>query len=253
MSSEGDETKEFPCLVRVSDGKDAKFSTTVCAPHCSDLGCLNQVSAGSTVRSREFPRDIWGLAQVIDEHSPKARQEARKAACRGICAQETTSARGDRHRGPEAGERSAEEAEEDQGCAEAGGVEEAGAGAGGGEGTSKGVLKSPGLYFASYMLLYHQDHFRALDAVNCAPLVCSPPVCLRISFSPEHLRKAFNSLSFVSECTLPPAASATGSDLGSFASDCIWALTVHCVYCLVPALAAQLSCFPPCRSSQLPQ
>ncbi|EIW64471.1 signal recognition particle SRP9/SRP14 subunit [Trametes versicolor FP-101664 SS1] len=29
MSSGEDDTKEFPCLVRVTDGKDAKFSTTV--------------------------------------------------------------------------------------------------------------------------------------------------------------------------------------------------------------------------------
>ncbi|KAI0673839.1 signal recognition particle, SRP9/SRP14 subunit [Trametes maxima] len=29
MSSESDDTKEFPCLVRVTDGKEAKFSTVV--------------------------------------------------------------------------------------------------------------------------------------------------------------------------------------------------------------------------------
>ncbi len=34
MSSDDDANKEYPCLVRVTDGEDAKFSTVVSTHDC---------------------------------------------------------------------------------------------------------------------------------------------------------------------------------------------------------------------------
>ncbi|KAI0640134.1 signal recognition particle 14kD protein-domain-containing protein [Trametes polyzona] len=60
MSSEADETKEFPCLVRATDGKETKFSTVVQPTELENFhaayGALLK-SSMNTLRKRDKKRE----------------------------------------------------------------------------------------------------------------------------------------------------------------------------------------------------
>lgn len=68
---------EYPCLVRVTDGKKAHFSTHVRSPCYSTQGRMTQmVFLGSFRRLDEILCRLRCASQSVFHHSPKAGQKA---------------------------------------------------------------------------------------------------------------------------------------------------------------------------------
>ena len=79
MSSKDDDDKEYPCLIRVTDGKETKLSTVVRLFESLRLPYLHHahhVSSGSANGAGEVPCRVWNALEVIHVDSPKTGQEA---------------------------------------------------------------------------------------------------------------------------------------------------------------------------------
>ena len=115
-----DSDKEYPCLIRVSDGDKVKFSTKVCLIQSNLVINSYIYHIGRTGPIRRIPRNLWKPPQNIHEHPQKARQKTRKATSRGSCQTQKAHDRSHTHRRAEEGQREEKKAKEDQGCEEAG-------------------------------------------------------------------------------------------------------------------------------------
>lgn len=58
------DTREYPCLLRATNGDDIKFSTTVSCECHSVL--RSSLELGTTGRAEQVLLGLWDAAQVID-------------------------------------------------------------------------------------------------------------------------------------------------------------------------------------------
>jgi hypothetical protein len=76
-----DDSREYPCLVRVTDGKETQFSTHVrIFPRHMVIQAEPPIAIDYIRGTGQVPQRLWCAAQVIDEHVEKTRQKAREAA-----------------------------------------------------------------------------------------------------------------------------------------------------------------------------
>lgn len=73
-ADDGADTKEYPCLVRATNGKEVKLSTrvrllTLCSDHPSTSSLDRVGSAG------KIPFCLWYTLKIFDVKSPEKRQE----------------------------------------------------------------------------------------------------------------------------------------------------------------------------------
>ena len=96
IKTEDDTDKEYPCLIRLTDGKETKFSTVVsthilCPEHPQSTSIL---LLGPANRLGKVPHYIRIHLEVIHGNPAKTRQEAREAASGRRGSQETQIAGG---------------------------------------------------------------------------------------------------------------------------------------------------------------
>lgn len=76
-----DDSREYPCIVRVTDGKETRFST-----HVRIFPGLLSIQAGPAIptdnirETGRVPKRLRCAAQVIDELVEKTRQKASEVA-----------------------------------------------------------------------------------------------------------------------------------------------------------------------------
>jgi hypothetical protein len=81
--------REYPCLVRVTDGHDAVFSTHVrlhsIILHTTSSNLLIH-NLGPLIRRRSLPHRLWHPPQKrVFYHAPKTGQETRENESRSCC------------------------------------------------------------------------------------------------------------------------------------------------------------------------
>jgi hypothetical protein len=74
-----DDTQEYPCIVKVTDGGKSNFSTKVCIYSRTPILYLIALEfPGRLKRAQQILRGLWLIPQIGNVDPAKARQEARK-------------------------------------------------------------------------------------------------------------------------------------------------------------------------------
>ena len=111
-----DDTREYPCIIRVTDGKDVTLSThvrTFILMNSSQFRSWTFHRTDNIRRTGQVPQCVRCITQIIDDHTEKTRQKAREGSYGENGRTETTNRRACTHRGTQTGERSKEATEED--------------------------------------------------------------------------------------------------------------------------------------------
>lgn len=143
-----DDTREYPCIIRVTNGEELKFSTHVRTLSMNridrwQIESLYFHHTDNIRATRQVSQRVWRITQIINDHIEKTRQKARKGSRRKAGCTKTTSRRADLHRGPQTGKGSKETTEKDQGRIEAGSGTPTLTGKAGSEGEDKCVANRP--------------------------------------------------------------------------------------------------------------